>query len=173
MIKNLDAVLTATLMSTALLAMPACDDGDKGTDTDDTTTGTSAGCPGTSAGCPGTTAGCPGTTAGCPGTTAGCPGTTAGCPGTTAGCPGTTAGCPGTTAGCPALPPDSAPTPSCEDVCNKRFECGLSNGDGFIRCQDDCLSEKATNTEPSPEMLDCILGTCDELDACLSTLSAG
>ncbi len=179
MIKNLEAVLTATLMSTALVAMPACDD-DGGTETDDSTTagttagcpGTSAGCPGTSAGCPGTSAGCPGTSAGCPGTSAGCPGTSAGCPGTSAGCPGTTAGCPGTTAGCPAIPGSGDDTPNCEDVCTKRFECGLTDGDGFVRCQDNCLSEKAPNTEPSPEMAECIMGSCDEVDSCINMLRA-
>ncbi len=107
LLKGLDAVLTAALLTTAATTLPACssNDGESSSDSSSTmstdTTGTTAGCPGTTAGCPGTTAGCPGTTAGCPGTTAGCPGTTAGCPGTTAGCPGTTAGCPGTTAGCP------------------------------------------------------------------------
>ncbi|MCB9751316.1 MAG: hypothetical protein H6713_15170 [Myxococcales bacterium] len=103
MIKELDAVLAAAVLTAATLAAPACGGNkDDGTDTDtETASGTNAGCPGATTGCPGTTNGCPGTTTGCPGATTGCPGATTGCPGATTGCPGATMGCPGATMGCP------------------------------------------------------------------------
>lgn len=55
MLKHLDSILAAAVLTTATLAAGGCDSGDG-----ETTAGTTAGCPGTTAGCPGTSAGCPG-----------------------------------------------------------------------------------------------------------------
>lgn len=161
MLRNLDCVLSATLVASGLLTATACTvtvgetslstsdsgtstEGPTETDSDPSTTGTTAGCPGTSAGCPGTSAGCPGTSAGCPGTSAGCPGTSAGCAGTEG----------------------QTVEESCQNFCDGLLACLPVEEHGFDT-QQDCIDDCMINSE--------IVGTseCDDASISINECVAG
>lgn len=143
MLRNLDCVLSATLVASGLLMTSACSVtvGETSLSASDTDNPTTAGPTDTDPSGTDTA----GTSAGCPGTSAGCPGTSAGCPGTSAGCPGTSAGCPGTSAGC-ATTEGQTVEGSCLAFCEGLLECLPVEEHGFDT-QQDCIDDCMINSD--------------------------